>query len=456
MTIFSIGDYRDIALEIPSFAVGRGESWCLVGDNDAGLDHLIELIASASQSRPQVRITGRIEVLSFAEQQEIFEEELRKDETDYLDCIDYGTPAREFIQHPEKHGRLIERFGFRHCLDKGFRQLSSGESRKLLLIASLSRNPDLLVLENPYDGLDHASCLELDHTLQELAGGIQAVLVTVNNLGDIPSWCDHLGLLHAGKLVLHGKRDATLPQLAGLIENKGGFQISLRSHERRHAGEELVRLTDGFARYGNASIFSGLQLTVREGDHTLITGPNGCGKSTLLQIITGDNPNCYANDLSLFGRRRGSGESIWDIKKEMGIVSHDLHRRYYVPGSAFQAVLSGYFDSIGVYKDFSAQQKAEALRWLEATGLADNAYTAFRRLSFAQQRLCLIARALIKMPRLLILDEPTQGLDGPSRSALLDLLETVAERQISTILYASHRTDEYRAFFRQRIDFAHS
>ncbi len=190
---------------------------------------------------------------------------------------------------------------------------------------------------------------------------------------------------------------------------------------------------------------------VRPGEHTLITGPNGTGKSTLLQVVTGDHPACYTCDLTLFGIRRGTGESIWDIKQHMGIVSPDLHRNFRVPGSVLACILSGMFDSIGLYKPVSEPLKKRAMTWLDRLNMASMATESFRNLSFADQRLVLIARALIKGPKLLILDEPTQGLDTPNRDAVLDFLRDVAKQDLSTILYVSHREDECRDFFVQHI-----
>jgi molybdate transport system ATP-binding protein len=239
------------------------------------------------------------------------------------------------------------------------------------------------------------------------------------------------------------------------------FQVSVEElrGERQVDGpsdtdSSLVILRRGFARYNEVEVFADLDLTINQGDHTLITGPNGCGKSTLLQIITGDHPLCYANDLTLFGRRRGSGESIWDLKKQMGIVSSELHRNHRVAGSALAIVLSGLFDSIGLYTHPSTAQEQLARRWLQRLGLQDKAGQAFRRLSYGEQRLILLARALIKVPRLLILDEPTQGLDGGNRMALLDFLGKIAAEELATILYVSHRQDEYRDFFQRQVNFS--
>ena len=251
-------------------------------------------------------------------------------------------------------------------------------------------------------------------------------MTSSGNSTTIPS--PEKGLFHADILQLTAGRSAADPQ-------------------RR----ELIALRDGFARFGEKILFEHLDLDIDDGCHTLITGPNGCGKSTLLHIITGDNPKCYANDLRIFGVRRGSGESIWELKRHMGIVSPEIHRNHHIPGTARQVVLSGLFDSIGLYQKASAAQERMALQWLEWIGLPHKATQAFRRLAFAEQRLVLIARALIKLPRLLILDEPTQGLDEDNRHELLRLLEKIAAHQISTILYVSHRKDEHRPFFRRHI-----
>ncbi len=187
--------------------------------------------------------------------------------------------------------------------------------------------------------------------------------------------------------------------------------------------------------------------------HTLVTGPNGAGKSTLLALVTGDHPDCYTNELYLFGSRRGSGESIWQIKKEMGIVSPALHREHYIPGNSLQIVVSGFFDSIGLYCRPTEPQRELARSWLRVIGLSGLEKTPFRNLGYGEQRLVLIARALIKTPKLLVLDEPTHGLDDANRANLLNFLELVVDRQISTIVYVSHRRDEFRDFFRQHISF---
>ena len=167
-------------------------------------------------------------------------------------------------------------------------------------------------------------------------------------------------------------------------------------------------------------------------------------------MLTGDHPQAYSNDLHLFGRRRGSGETVWDIKRNVGVVSARLHRDYRVGGSVEEVLLSGLFDSIGVYQKPEPSHRARAMAWLDWLELGVTPSAAFRELSFGQQRLVLIARAAIKVPPLVVMDEPTSGLDAENRLRALELVESLCTQQKSTLLMVTHRADE-RAFWQERI-----
>jgi molybdate transport system ATP-binding protein len=444
-------------LSIDRFSAGPGEAWCIFGSIHSGIHEFFRLVAGELPgiSADVLELPQNPGIVSFKKQQAIYESELKKDDTDFMDRMDTGTPAREFILDVKTHNGLIKALDLTKCLDQGFRELSTGQVRKLMLISEFSKNPSCLIIETPFEGLDPSSCKEVSEALEQLHRAGVMLLVFVCNRADIPSWCTHLGVMAHGGLVFQGPCATGIPWLAREMEEETpDFKASLKDLQQggpKRAAEPgeipLVRLNRGFAGYRGKLVFKDLTLCVMPGRHTLVTGPNGSGKSTLLQLITGDHPACYQNDLTLFGIKRGSGESIWDLKKDMGIVGSELHRNYHVPGSALSAVLSGYFDSIGVYRQASPGQTAAAMAWLERVGLGEKARTSFRDLSFAEQRLVLIARALIKLPRLLILDEPTQGLDDLNRKAVLDFIEAVARENISTILYVSHREDEFRDFF---------
>ncbi len=441
-------------LRIDHFYIRDNETWCILGSNRSGADKLLSLFSGENRddTKGVVRVVDDFRVVSFSSQQELYEREVRNDDTDFIDMIDPGTRAAAFIGASEDANELVRLFRLDHVIESGYRQLSSGESRKLLILEAITHGVRHLLIENPYDGLDVDSCRELDRVVQGLQKRGIELVIFLTSRHDIPGWCTHIAYIKEGTIAAQGSRAQVLGAINQKEDARQWSPVSEMATVEDGEKSELVRLVGGTVGYGERTIFSSFDLLVKQGDHTLITGPNGAGKSTLLAVITGDHPDCYTNELYLFGNRRGTGESIWQLKKEMGIVSPALHRSHYVPGSTLQIVISGFFDSIGLYSKFTASQKTRAQEWLANIGLEAYATVPFRRLSFAQQRLALIARALIKLPRLLILDEPTQGLDDQNRESLLNFLEMVAEKEISTILYVSHRRDEYRSFFSQQIE----
>ena len=448
-------------LNIPLFEAAPGQFWCILGRNRSGIDTFFSLLSPGHLEIPDAEIClpKEMGIFSFAGQQAVFEQELKNDDTDFMDRLDPGTPARAFIHDSDQHTDMIRAFAMDQVLDQGYRQLSTGQARKLLLLSRISSGSRWLLIQSPFDGLDKAGCSQLDLALDHCRGCGMGLLVFVYDPGDIPLSATHIAVIENGEMTLSGSRQEILPRLlelqgqanfstdvTDLKFSKTVFSQDVASGETPHS-TELVRLENGHAGYSGRPVFSHLNLSISPGNHTLVSGPNGCGKSTLLQVISGDHPACYRNRLWLFGTRRGTGESIWELKKRMGIVSTDLHRNYRVSGSVLDCVLSGLYDSIGLYQRPGPEDKKKARAWLERICLSDKAESSFRTLSYADQRLALIARALIKLPDLLVLDEPTHGLDRTNRNAVLDFLSQVATEKLSTILYVSHREDEFRDFF---------
>jgi molybdate transport system ATP-binding protein len=441
-------------LEIEEFSIKSGESWCLYGENNSGIDFFLQLLEGglSDYSAEVLDLPESYKTLSFNMQQKLYEEELRNDDTNFLDRIDPGTLVREFLPEWRSQLGLLESLGMEGCLDRGYRQLSSGQSRKLLLLQELASTPNLLILQNPFDGLDEKSCCELNIALSKVSKQGTSVLLLVNVRADIPKWCTHLAVFKGKIITEAGERSDVLKTLIVTdTNNNDSLTPETPDSPKIERNRELLAVENCFAGYGDTLLFTDLNLSIYDGDHTLICGPNGCGKSTLLDIITGDNPKCYANKMRLFGHPRGSGESIWDIKKRMGIVSPNLHSRHRNVGTALHVVLSGLHDSIGLYKKVHDPEIKSARRWLDWLNLENHAATPFSRLSYAEQRLVLVARALVKLPDLLILDEPTQGLDDSNREKILYFLSKVASDKLSTIIYVSHRKDEHRPFFKQQI-----
>ncbi len=293
--------------------------------------------------------------------------------------------------------------------------------------------PDLLILDEPFDGLDVASRQQLAEHLASLSEAGYTLVLVLNRFDDIPDFVPFAGVLAECSLIETGEKNALLAQtlVAQLAHSE---KLSGMTLPEPDAPSARLLLADDEARivlrdvvsYNDRPIINHLSWTVGPNEHWQIVGPNGAGKSTLLSLVTGDHPQGYSNDLTLFGRRRGSGETIWDIKKHIGYVSSSLHLDYRVSTTVRNVILSGYFDSIGIYQAVSDKQRKLVDRWLAILGM--NARTAdapFHSLSWGQQRLALIVRALVKHPTLLILDEPLQGLDPLNRQLVRRFIDVL-------------------------------
>jgi len=217
---------------------------------------------------------------------------------------------------------------------------------------------------------------------------------------------------------------------------------SIETETAEKDSKVLVKMRQITVKYGDLTVLDNLDWTLKAGENWTILGPNGSGKSTFLNLITGDNQQAYANDIFLFGKRKGSGESVWDIKKKIGVVSSQLQRHYRKKIRACDVILSGFFDSVGLYRSATPAQRSIAEKWMETIGMADRAQRRFDQFSYGEQRMILIARAMVKMPLLLILDEPCQGLDKENRHMIMELVAYVGRQTNTCLLYVTHHRDE--------------
>jgi molybdate transport system ATP-binding protein len=390
-------------------------------------------------------------LLSAESQQAFYEAELKADESNFRQGVDTSRTPSQLLGEAGRGHPLFDAFRLEPLWERGYRLLSTGEGRKVLLLEAVLSAPSLLILDEPFDGLDRAACAELAEAIAHVAETLPVIVVGPLDGPFAPEALREVVLFEQLRPVFRGTPRELLARCASRKPDHEPPPVHLGSTtEPLDPGVPLVELVQGHVRYGDQIVFEGLDLRIAAGEHTLIEGPNGSGKSTLLEMITGDHPQAYANDLHLFGRRRGSGESVWDIKKKIGLVSSRLHRDYRVGGSVEQVLISGLFDSIGIYQRTEPSHHARALAWLEWLDLGVAPHTAFRDLSFGQQRLALIARAAIKLPPLLVLDEPTSGLDADNRARVLELVESLCTQEKCTVLMVTHRPDE-RAFWEERI-----
>lgn len=291
--------------------------------------------------------------------------------------------------------------------------------------------------------------------------GITLVLV-LNRFDEIPEFVQFAGVLADCTLAETGAKEELLQQalVAQLAHSEllEGVQMPEPDEpSARHAlpaNEPRIVLNNGVVSYNERPILNNLSWQVNPGEHWQIVGPNGAGKSTLLSLITGDHPQGYSNDLTLFGRRRGSGETIWDIKKHIGYVSSSLHLDYRVSTTVRNVILSGYFDSIGIYQAVSDRQQKLVQQWLDILGIDKRTADApFHSLSWGQQRLALIVRALVKHPTLLILDEPLQGLDPLNRQLIRRFVDVLISEGETQLLFVSHHAEDAPACITHRLEF---
>ena len=465
---FRLGDTR--TLSIDHLTLQSCESWAFVGANGSGKSALAKALAGELTLLKGDRQSNfsRITRLSFEQLQKLVSEEWQRNNTDMLSPgeDDTGRTTAEIIQDEVKDAarcqQLAERFGITSLLSRRFKYLSTGETRKTLLCQALMSQPDLLILDEPFDGLDVHSRQNLALLLAELNAEGYTLVLVLNRFDEIPDFVQNAGVLADCALTEIGEKSALLQQalIAQLAhsENLAGMALpepdAPPARDQLTAGEPLIVLKEGVVSYNDRPIINHLNWTVRPGEHWQISGPNRAGKSTLLSLVTGDHAQGYSNDLTLFGRRRGSGETIWDIKKHIGYVSSSLHLDYRVSTTVRNVILSGYFDSIGIYQAVSDKQRKLAQQWLDIAGFnAKTADAPFHSLSWGQQRLALIVRALVKHPTLLILDEPLQGLDPLNRQLIRRFVDVLIGEGETQLLFVSHHASDAPSCITHRLQF---
>ena len=333
--------------------------------------------------------------------------------------------------------KLFGLFGMEELLDKHIVLLSSGELRKFQLVKALFTHPSLLILDNPFIGLDNQARDLLRNLLEVLITQTHLqVILMLSREEEIPSFITHIvrveGLV-CGKKIAH----KPLPELEHEVAPEP------RTNPSSTSNEEIVRLNKVSIRYGERTILKELDWTVHKGEKWALTGDNGSGKSTLLSLICADNPQSYACDIALFGRKRGTGESIWEIKKHIGYVSPEMHRAYLKNLPAIDIVASGLHDSVGLYVRPRPEDKEVCERWMELFAIQELKDRSFLQLSSGEQRLVLLARAFVKDPDLLILDEPLHGLDTQNRIKVKEIIDAFCRREGKTLIMVSHYEDEF-------------
>ena len=356
------------------------------------------------------------------------------------------TPERRALQ-----SHLYQLFHIEHLMDKYLILMSSGELRKYQLTKALLTDPRVLIMDNPFIGLDAETRDQLKELLSLLARErhLQVVLV-LSKTDDIPDFITHVVEVKDMRVGTKMTREEYVtnrqPNPSRVLdEDMENTIVNLPYKDNDYNSDEVVGMNKVSIIYGERTILKELDWTVRNGERWALSGQNGAGKSTLLSLVCADNPQSYACDISLFGNPRGSGESIWDIKKHIGYVSPEMHRSYHRDIPAIRIVASGLKDTVGLYAKPNESEYDICRLWMKIFGLEGKESTSFLKLSGGEQRLVLVARAFVKDPQLLILDEPLHGLDNRNRRLVKDVIEAFCRRRNKTLIMVTHYKEELPA-----------
>lgn len=450
ITHLSLQYAHDVILDQLNWQILPGEHWLIGGKSGSGKSSLGKALAGLEKISGNIQfffdssspLPARVLYVSnwyqftnlegdrnFYYQQRYNKQQRNDTLTVYAELMHYSKEENLAFEEVEKYLSLFDFLDFKNTQ---LIELSSGEHKKMQLIKALWLKPQLLIIDEPYTGLDKASRNKLNQFLEELvAAGVQLMLIT--NDKNIPSCVNRFAEIENGQL----KRLSSIQHLSKEVARKRKPLPYFLQEGSKESADVLVHMEKIRVRYGEKEVLKDISWTVRKGEKWLLQGHNGSGKSTLLSLINGDHPQAYANEIHLFGNKRGSGESIWDIKAHLGIVSPELHWYFDKTAKVWQAIASGLYDSIGLFRQLNYEQQQKVIQLMDFFELTPYKERLLTSLPLGKQRLVLLARTIIKNPSLLILDEPCQGLDYVQTehfNAVVDELCSFGK----TLIYVGH------------------
>ncbi len=459
-----------------NFKVVQGQNWALIGESGSGKSALLQTIAGRFNitggnidwhffddflKQPEnaernithhkliALVEGKHHFKNLSNTSEFYYQQRynSSDSEDALTVEEYLTsvtvvPGNNIYWTFEKVITLLK---LTELQNKQLIKLSNGETKRLMLAAALIKNPVLLLLDNPLTGLDVQTRKDFDLVLDEItSSGITVIMAT--SLHEIPAAITDVAVLKEGKII----RTIAKPDFDPIeftehakdkIDNTELKEL-LNPGKAKSVFSYIVKMSNVHIQYGDKVILDKINWKITPGERWALLGPNGAGKSTLLSLINGDNPQAYANDIVLFDKKRGTGESIWDIKSKIGFVSPELHQYFPTDNSCLQVIESGYYDTLGLFRPSNRARAEMALRWMKALEIDKYARVLLKNIPASAQRLCLLARALIKTPPLLIFDEPCQGLDDHQQLHFKTLVDTICSLSNVTLIYVTHYQHE--------------
>ena len=486
-----------MVLEGIDWQIRSGEQWALIGPNGSGKTTLAKALAGIlpssggkilfHSSKDGNGDTLSREGIGFVSadlhrhvfEREVFAEEVRHftgDRGRELTALDFILGRSITDEKPKTFPsdltnllRLLNTPG--NLLEKTLGSLATGEISQILILKALIKKPHLLVMDEPFSGLDRESREAMTRLISHLVHTDTQVVLITHRIREIPPEITHVMAISAGGIKKSGSKNEllepefmrrdhltpyALPDMGTQGRDRRKKQPPILPVEEKGTpcpgcGETLVEMIDVCVRYDRFTILDNVNWTIRQDENWLVHGPGGAGKSTLLKLITGDNPQAYANDIHLFGKKRGTGESVWEIKRKIGWISSDLQSRYPAQIQGAEVVQSGFFDSIGLYRTASASQQRRAWELLESLGIGHLANKRFGNLSHGQKQMLLIARAVVKSPLLLLLDDPCEGLDSANREKIMELTEFIGHHTSTVLVLATWDETEAPACITHRL-----
>lgn len=449
-----------VALDDVSFALRPGERWVVVGPNGSGKSTLLKMLRGDVWPTP----TGRERRSYFFDGEPATEPRGGKhriafvgpERQDKYVRYDWNLSVTRIVTtglfdedipltmptavQRRRVERLLRKFRLWSLRDRRMFTLSYGQRRRTLLARALAADPQVLLLDEAFNGLDKASRVILRKTLRQLSRGGLAWVFTTHRVHDLPAEATHFARIEAGQIresgPLHRKALRHSPPSTMTRRKPSRGRLTARTDA---TGEPLIRLTGIELFRDYRPVLRKFDWEIRRGEHWAIMGQNGSGKSSLLLMLYGDLHPALGGRIERAGMRSGTHIEEW--KKRVGYVSPELQAAHFRVGSLEEIVASGRYASIGLNQALTAADRRHAKRWLQFFGLADLRVRTARQVSYGQLRLVLLARAMVSEPELLLLDEPFTGLDPQMRAQVASRLQTLAESGTQLVMAIHDRQD---------------
>lgn len=439
-------------LENISINIRDGEQWAISGPSGSGKSLLAKAIAGRIFFRGSIQFRDHNNQycnpkIELVEQQHLFSNKSNVQQFYYQQRFNAteaeDTETVEAVLNSLGIGvdkEWINFFELSALLGKPLIQLSNGENKRLQLAKAMMQSPELLILDNPFVGLDKTGRNSLQTALDKISVlGTSILLIAA--VDDLPKSISHVAIINHGRIsACTSKTDLCMPLTTDKTFESlpSPTTIQERFKVPDTAFTVAVKMNDVTIAYNGNQILSHINWTVKKGERWCVSGPNGSGKSTLLSLINADNPQAYANDISLFDQRRGTGESIWDIKKKIGYVSPELHLFFDRGATGFEAIASGLFDTIGLFRKPSRSETETIEAWMNCMMISSIQEKRLHQMSLGEQRIVMLTRALVKSPPMLVLDEPCQGLDREQTVKFNQVIDLICQSSQTTLVYVSH------------------